>query len=69
MVPDMSESKILMMYTEGLTEPLRGWVKAFKTETLQDVIECTRDLVGAVSKNKVMHLDPQLFRGERKQDN
>jgi hypothetical protein len=33
-VPDMSESRLLMMYTKALNEPLRGWVKAFKPTTL-----------------------------------
>ena len=35
-----------MLFIEGLLEPLRGWVKAFKTETLQDVIVKTRDMEG-----------------------
>jgi len=51
-VSDMSESRLLMIYTEALNEPLRGWVKAFKPTTLQDAIERTRDLIGAASKNK-----------------
>jgi hypothetical protein len=58
MVPYMLESKLFIMYIEGLTKSLRGWVKAFKPITLQDVIEHTKDLVGASYKNKVT-LDPQ----------
>jgi hypothetical protein len=46
MVQDMSESRLFMMYIEGLTEPLHGWVKDFKPITLQDAIERTIDLVG-----------------------
>ena len=53
MVPDMSESRLLMMYIEGLIEPLHGWVKAFNLNTLRDVIERTRDLEGVAYKNKV----------------
>jgi hypothetical protein len=46
MVPDVAESRLLMLYIDGLTEPVRGWVKAFKPVTLQDAIEHTKDLVG-----------------------
>jgi hypothetical protein len=27
-----------MLFIEGLSEPLRGWVKSFKLETLNDAI-------------------------------
>jgi hypothetical protein len=35
MVPDVSQARLLMLFTEGLLEPLRGWVKAFKPHNLQ----------------------------------
>jgi hypothetical protein len=41
-----------MLFTEGLTEPLRGWVKAYKPPTLQDSIRHTRDLADSVPKTK-----------------
>jgi hypothetical protein len=37
-VTDISEQRLVMLFTEGLSEPLHGWVKAFKPETLQDAI-------------------------------
>jgi hypothetical protein len=33
-VTDISEPKLIMLFTEGLTEPLRGWVKAYRPPTL-----------------------------------
>jgi hypothetical protein len=33
-VIDISEPKMIMVFTEGLTEPLRGWVKAYRPPTL-----------------------------------
>jgi hypothetical protein len=33
-VTDISEPRLIMLFTEGLTEPLRGWVKAYKPHTL-----------------------------------
>jgi hypothetical protein len=38
MVLDVSETRLMMLFFEGLTEPLHGWVKNFKPNTLQDVI-------------------------------
>jgi hypothetical protein len=43
-VTDISEARLIMLFTEGLTEPLRRWVKAYKPHTLQDAILRTRDL-------------------------
>ena len=52
MVTDVSESKLTMLFTEALTEPLLGWVKAYKPLTLQDAISRARDLQDSVPKNK-----------------
>ena len=48
----MSESKLIMLFTEALTEPLRGWVKSYKPSTLQDAISRARDIQGLVPKNR-----------------
>jgi hypothetical protein len=50
-VTDISEPQI-MLFTEGLTEPLRGWVKAYRPHTLQDAILRARDLADSVPKTK-----------------
>lgn len=34
MVPDISEQRLVILFTEGLTKPLKGWVKAFDPPTL-----------------------------------
>jgi hypothetical protein len=33
-VTDISEPRLVMLFTEGLTEPLRGWVKAYHPHSL-----------------------------------
>jgi hypothetical protein len=38
--------------SEGLFEPLRGWVNALKPGSLQETITRTRDMERAVPKNK-----------------
>jgi hypothetical protein len=41
-----------MLFTEGLTKPLRGWVKAYKPTFLQDAVSRARDLQELVPKPK-----------------
>ena len=52
MVTDITEPRLIMLFTEGLAEPLRGWVKAYKPVTFQDAIGRARDLQDAVPKNR-----------------
>jgi hypothetical protein len=51
-VTNISEPRLVMLFTEGLTEPLRGWVKAYRPHTLQDAILRTRDLADSVPKTR-----------------
>jgi hypothetical protein len=34
MVQDVSQARLLMLYSKGLMEPLRGWVKDFNPSNL-----------------------------------
>ena len=52
MVTNITEPRLIMLFIEGLAEPLRGWVKAYKPATLQDAIGRARDLQDAVPKNR-----------------
>jgi hypothetical protein len=53
----VSQSRLMMLFTEGLMEALKGWVKAFNPTNLQDVIWGTRDL-GPTVKSKFMPRPP-----------
>lgn len=44
MVPDMSERRVTMLFVEGLSDNLRGLVKAHKPSTLHDAIGLAIDL-------------------------
>ena len=44
MVSDVSMDRLVLFFTEGLTEPLRGLVKSHKPTTLKDAMNLTRDL-------------------------
>ena len=52
MVTDISESRLILLFTEALTEPLRGWVKSYRPTTLEDAISRTRALQDDVPKNR-----------------
>jgi hypothetical protein len=50
MVIYVSKQKMVILFTEGLFEPLRGWVKDFKPNTLQEAIMKTQDMEEIVPK-------------------
>jgi hypothetical protein len=57
MVQDVSQARIMMLFTDGLMEPLTGWVKAFKPTNLHDAIWKTRDL-GSAAKARFTRRPP-----------
>ena len=52
MVTDVSEHRLVMLFIEGLADPLCGWVKAFKSQNLQDDMIREQDTKDAIPKNK-----------------
>jgi hypothetical protein len=57
MVQDISPTRLMMLFTEGLMEPLKGWVKDFKPTNLHDTIWRERDL-GPDTRPKFMPRPP-----------
>jgi hypothetical protein len=57
MLQDVSQSRLMMLFTEGLMEPLKSWVEAFKPTNLQDAIWRTRNL-GPAAKSKFIPRPP-----------
>jgi hypothetical protein len=51
-VADIFEPGLIMLFIEALTEPLRGWVKAYMPHTLQDAILRTQYLENLTPKTK-----------------
>jgi hypothetical protein len=49
---DILEHRLVMLFTEALVEPLRGWVKDFKPLTLQEAIVRRRDMGDSTLKPK-----------------
>ena len=53
LVTDVSERRILVLFMDGLADPLRGWIKALNPPTLQEAIKKARDMdSSSASKNK-----------------
>ena len=50
MVTDVSKKRLVMLFTEGLDEPLIGWVKDFRPNTLHEAIMKTQDMPDIVPK-------------------
>jgi hypothetical protein len=50
MVTYISQQRLVMLFTEGLDECLRGWVKAFRPTTLHETIMRFHDMKDAIKK-------------------
>lgn len=48
MVTNISEVRLIMLFIEGIEEPLRGWVRAYRPVSLQADITRTRDMINVV---------------------
>jgi hypothetical protein len=51
-VTDISDPRMIMLFTEGLINPLRGWVKEYKPPTLQDDILHTQYLENSMPETR-----------------
>ena len=52
MVPDMSSTKMIYMFIDGLAEPLRGLVRLMGPATLHDTVGRTQDLQDALPRTR-----------------
>ena len=52
MVPYVSMDRLVLLFTEGLTEHLRGIVKSHKPATLKDAMNLTRDFQNVFPRTK-----------------
>ena len=52
MVSDVSMARLVLIFTEGLMDPLRGIMKSHKPSTLKDAMNLTRDLHNVLPRTK-----------------
>ena len=50
LVTDISERHRIVLFMDGLREPLRGWIKGFNPCTLNEAIKKVRDMAASSSK-------------------
>ena len=55
MVPNISERRLVVLFMEGLMEPLKGWLKYFDPPSLQEAIKKARSMEFAAPKSKSLH--------------
>ena len=55
MVPNISERRLVVLFMEGLLEPMRGWIKAFASPNLQEAMKKARSMEFAEPKSKSLH--------------
>ncbi len=55
MVSNISERRLVVLFMEGLLEPMRGWIKAFDAPTLQEAMKKARSMEFAAPKSKSLH--------------
>eukprot|EP00253_Pinus_taeda_P016285 PITA_16285 len=68
MVPDLSTTRRVYMYVEGLAKPLRGLVRSTKPATLQDAISRTRDLQDVLPRTRTPYPQRQTFQSKGKDE-
>ena len=69
MVSNISESWLIMLFTEALSEPLHGWVKDYRPITLQEYISRTLDLQYSMPENKMPQKPTNLPKNKEKSTN
>ena len=68
MVSDVYMARLVLLFIEGLTEPLKGLVKSNNPTTLKDAMNLTRDLQNVLPKTKYPSKPnfPSKFKERRK---
>lgn len=64
MANDLSMARIVMLFIEGLSEPLHGWVSTYQPVTLEDTISKEWDMQDAVPKSRFLPKPTIPQRGE-----
>lgn len=52
LVTNISKRRLIVLFMDGLMDPLRGWIKDLNPRTLQEAIKKSRDMDQGTIKNK-----------------
>ena len=67
-VPDISERRLVVLFMEGLMEPLKGWLKAFDPPTLQEAMRKARSMELTAPSNRYTPRSTSSFRDNKRFD-
>jgi hypothetical protein len=59
LVIDIFERRLIVLFIDGLFDPLKGWIKAFNSPSFQEAIKKARDMETSAFKNKFQSNDLQ----------
>ena len=62
LVTDISERRLIVLFMDGLLEPLQGWVKGHDPTMLQEVTKKARDLAPSSFRSSFQHRDSYMNR-------
>ncbi len=68
MVQDVSERRLVILFTEGLSEPLKGWIKAFDPPTLQEAMRKAWSMELTAPASRFTSRSTTSFRDNKKFD-
>lgn len=52
LVTDISQRRLMVLFMDGLADPLRGWIKALNPLTLQEAIKKARGMEASSSRSR-----------------
>jgi len=63
LVTDISERRRIVLFMDGLTKPLKGWVKVFNIATLSEAIKKARSMASSSTSSSqgYSHSKPLVF--------
>ena len=68
MVQDVSERRLVILFTEGLSEPLKGWIKAFEPPSLQEAMRKARSMELTTPSSRFTPRSTSSFKDNKKFD-
>ena len=68
MVQDVSERRLVILFTEGLFKTLKGWIKAFDPPSLQEAMRKARSMELTAPSSKFTSRSTSSFKDNKKFD-
>ena len=65
LVIDILDRRLVVLFMDGLNEPLKGWVKGFNPDTLVAAIKKAHDMATFASSKIYSHVKPPLTLKEK----